>query len=296
MDAEVYRTIESYCHGRLTSLEYVNLADLETELKIKNVSFQTLVAIMSQTVQKYLKKTSYKGKDYKLIEQVGYEFFEMNKTLREIALSISYPPFLVGKMVLNYALSKEYLHIHQTAQKDHHNVKDVIKRYAYDPSLIGHKRLREQIEYWHEHDPYTSPNIDRLKHATGEEYEFILTKKLGARNITFQAEEALKLEGAEKTPDALITIPFAVRSRTSSGNSGNAVVFKHHVVNWIDSKAMFGDEKEHMKYMKQYISYRSRYGPGMVIYWFGYVETIADFDNDILVMSDFPLKSDIVFM
>ena len=52
----------------------------------------------------------------------------MNKTLREIALSISYPPFLVGKMVLNYALSKEYLHIHQTAQKDHHNVKDVIKK------------------------------------------------------------------------------------------------------------------------------------------------------------------------
>ena len=34
--------------------------------------------------------------------------------------------------------------------------------------------------------------------------------------------------------------------------------------------------------MKQYICI-DRYGPGMVIYWFGYVETIADLDNDILV-------------
>lgn len=295
MDAELYRTIESYCQGRLASLDYVNIADLETELKLKNVSFQTLVAIMSQTVQKYLKKTCYKGKDSKLIEQVGYEFFEINKTLHEIAHSISYPPFLVGKMVLNYAVSKEYLHFHQTA-KDQHNAKDVVKRYACEPSFIEHKRLREEMEYWYEHDPYTSPNIDRQKHATGEEYEFILTKKLDARNITFQAEEALKLEGAEKTPDALITIPFAVRTQANSDNSGSAVVYKHHVVNWIDSKAMFGDEKEHLKYMKQYTSYRSRYGPGMVIYWFGYVETITDLDNDILVVSDFPRQSDILFM
>ena len=43
--------------------------------------------------------------------------------------------------------------------------------------------------------------------------------------------------------------------------------------------------------MKQYISYRSRYGPGMVIYWFGYVVTIADLDNDILVVCYYPGES-----
>ena len=59
---------------------------------------------------------------------------------------------------------------------------------------------------------------------------------------------------------------------------------------------MFGDEKEHMKYMKQYTSYRSRYGPGMVIYWFGYVKTIANLDQDIFITNDFPLKNNILLM
>ena len=304
MEINVYEEIEQYCEECISKLTYVKVSDLKNKIKLQSVPFQTIVAIMSQSVQTFLKKSWFKGKDLKYIEQAGVEFIRHNKSVHEIATLISYPPYLVGKMILNYIInisnksnnnnSNEKGKDTDSKKKNSSNNNELIKKCINDTSLIRNLKLRKEIEYWYEHDPYASPYIDRLKHVTGEEYEYILMKKLSARNITFKAEEALKLEGAEKTPDALITIPFSVRSRSIKSKEDTAD--RHYIVNWIDSKAMFGDEKEHMKYMKQYTSYRSRYGPGMVIYWFGYVETIADYDEDIFVTSDFPLKDDILLM
>lgn len=291
MDTNVYQDIEIYCLECIDQLKYVTETDLKEKLNLQNVPFQTVSAIMSQSVQTFLKKSWYKGKDLKYIEQAGTEFITNNKSLHEIALSLSYPPYLVGKMVLSYIINNNN---HNNKNNNINN--DLVKKYLKDTSLIQHLKLKKEIDYWYEHDPYTSPYIDRLKHVTGEEYEFMLMKKLSARNITFKAEEALKLEGAEKTPDALITIPFSVRSPSSVHTKDGSSINKSHIVNWIDSKAMFGDEKEHMKYMKQYTSYRSRYGPGMVIYWFGYVKTIANLDQDIFITNDFPLKNNILLM
>lgn len=31
-----------------------------------------------------------------------------------------------------------------------------------------------------------------------------------------------------------------------------------------------------------------RYGPGLVVYWFGFVETLSADDRDVLVLADFP--------
>ena len=87
---------------------------------------------------------------------------------------------------------------------------------------------------------------------------------------------------------ALITVPFGVRSTTDPHRT--------YIVNWIDSKAMFGDEKQHEKNMDQYTGYTSRHGPGMVIYWFGYVETLSEMDDDILVVCDFPARHSLLFL
>lgn len=47
------------------------------------------------------------------------------------------------------------------------------------------------------------------------------------------------------------------------------------VVHWIDSKASFGDPFVHREQgLKQFQSYVNRYGPGLVIYWMGFVEEL----------------------
>jgi hypothetical protein len=54
---------------------------------------------------------------------------------------------------------------------------------------------------------------------------------------------------------------------------------------------MFGDPRSHQAYAKtQFHSYTNRFGPGLVIYWFGAVDVIADdpLSKDVLVLTDFP--------
>lgn len=69
-------------------------------------------------------------------------------------------------------------------------------------------------------------------------------------------------QGLSKTPDALLTVPMGVLSPEG----------KACIVNWIDSKAMFGDPITHKKNSEQYLGYINRFGPGLVIYWFDFLE------------------------
>ena len=103
--------------------------------------------------------------------------------------------------------------------------------------------------------------------------------ELRHHQLGFEMEDALRQRGLSKTPDALLIVPFGVYVNGGSG---------FRVVNWIDSKAMFGDRESHVEdNLLQLQGYVNRFGPGMVIYWFGYIKSLNT-DPDILMMDRFP--------
>lgn len=66
------------------------------------------------------------------------------------------------------------------------------------------------------------------------------------------------------------------------------------LVSWIDSKATFGDDRIHTRqYEEQYSTYVNRYGPGLVIYWFGCVEGLSCLDPNVAVLEGFPEPADV---
>ena len=86
------------------------------------------------------------------------------------------------------------------------------------------------------------------------------------------------------TPDVwLLQVPVAVLDRQAPSAAGPS----WRVVSWIDSKATFGDDRIHAKQLEeQYSTYVNRYGPGLVIYWFGCIDGLGQ--GDVMVMDAFP--------
>lgn len=82
-----------------------------------------------------------------------------------------------------------------------------------------------------------------------------------------------------KTPDVRLLLPIGVLDPATG---------RLRVVNWIDSKAMFGDRHTHeTENAGQLQGYVNRYGPGMVIYWFGHIANLSN-DSDVFITDRFP--------
>ena len=140
------------------------------------------------------------------------------------------------------------------------------------------ERLQRDVEDCVLVDCICGPDSDRARRAAGLEFEGKLYEYLDANDICFWTEEELRDLKYIKTPDALLKVPIAVHGR---------------VVSWIDSKATFCDVKSHARLLKgQYESYVNRFGPGLVIYWHGYLKEIEGHGDKeqtgVLVMAEWP--------
>jgi hypothetical protein len=149
----------------------------------------------------------------------------------------------------------------------------------------GDERLLREIRHCEEEDSDYSPPMDRIRHTSGLEYEFKLQRELSALGVLFEAEDDLRNRGFHKTPDILLPIPIGFIFPDQSEQ-------KPRIIRWIDSKAMFGDVHTHVNDNKDQIQgYVNRYGPGMVIYWFGFMPSISNAYPDVYVTSEIPVDS-----
>ncbi|KAM8708585.1 hypothetical protein ACLKA7_015541 [Drosophila subpalustris] len=153
------------------------------------------------------------------------------------------------------------------------------------PHLISDPRLAENVQQCLYSDNQEGPLTDLRRRIVGEEYEVKLKHLAKEAGIHFYDEQDLRRMGYDKTPDIKMILPF---------------LYKGSVVNWIESKANFGDPKGHKWNIQQQLqSYCNRFGPGIVIYWFGYHEEtpqLPDNNIGITVLTDFPAREDLIFM
>ena len=130
-------------------------------------------------------------------------------------------------------------------------------------------------------DVYLGPLHDRARRLLGVDYELHLEERLKAvLNVPFRNEENLRDLGFSKTPDVLLECPVGVWVERER---------KWRMISWIDSKALFGDPETHNnQVIIQASSYVHRYGPGLIIYYFGHspvetLEGVGGVGDDVLV-------------
>lgn len=95
----------------------------------------------------------------------------------------------------------------------------------------------------------------------------------------------MRNSGYDKTPDVKLDVPFATKDGA--------------IVNWIESKALFGSDEHHENYLQDQLRcYWNRFGTGLVIYWFGFISDlrISSLQEGILIEEAFPADDQIILM
>lgn len=241
--------------------------------KYPDLSINTLGSIFSQNYQKKMKKTHHIHYNP---EKMNEYFQRYNSTIKKrekhvllrLADEIDLSPALLARIILERYLSQtEYAG--ETAPKPR------VTQMMRDPSLITNSVLSTEVQECILSDDHYGPIVDSIKHGIGQEYEFKLTKKLDTLGYAYLHEDHMRARGYDKTPDVKLEVPISVDG---------------YIVNWIESKASFGDEFSNRNYLKdQFWSYWNRFGPGMVIYWFGFIEELdVHRDKGIILRDSFP--------
>ncbi|XP_023269028.1 uncharacterized protein C15orf41 homolog [Seriola lalandi dorsalis] len=250
--------------------------------RFPNHSQSTLLSIFSLEYQKRTKRTISRHHAPDVIESHYQRYLSEVKAhptapvLLELANEVDLSPALMARIILDRFL--------QDLEGGMH-VDDVIRTaWASFPSPRTpptHPPFSHTIIFLPPlfqctiNDCCYGPLVDCIKHAIGQEHEVLLCDKLKERNLSFLDENQLRAMGYDKTPDIILEVPIAVEG---------------HIVHWIESKASFGDDHSHRTYLnEQFWSYWNRFGPGLVIYWYGFIgELDCQRDRGILLKDCFP--------
>lgn len=137
--------------------------------------------------------------------------------------------------------------------------------------------------------------------CTGKRFEQYLERSMTCittdtksqkNKLLYKTEKECRLRGLDMTPDMVLNEPIAILlSEDENVNYNNEYIATNYVggsdntvrvLNWIESKAMFGGPEQLRTVMqRQLFPYWNRYGPGAVIYWFGHI--LEDNENDCSV-------------
>ncbi|HJH31891.1 MAG TPA: hypothetical protein C5S50_06885 [Methanosarcinaceae archaeon] len=171
--------------------------------------------------------------------------WDRGDTILNIANKNEIPATLMASMIL----------------KEMGHSKKYISRMFKDTNNIQDKRIRDEIVQALNSDHFFSPRAHLIQVEKAKMGENIIEKWLESHNIGYRNETELRNSGMARTPDCVLDTTLAINDKE---------------VSWIESKALFGDENEHKYYSnKQFRYYEQEYGAGMVVYWYGYLDSIT---------------------
>ena len=204
------------------------------------------------------------------------ERYAGGEDLLALAAAVDCPPCTVLRLLLETAFGLTPKAC-SSALRDPYSLPDPLPE-AVGRLDIPRSRMVQDIHRGVAWDHVTSPLVERLKAAAGAQYEHALEAALTALQVPFSTEAALRADGFARTPDVRLDAPIAVCGR---------------LVHWIDSKASFSDPYVHAeKGLPQFQAYVNRYGPGLVIYWFGIIEELNTHPS-VLLMARFPRPEEV---
>ena len=179
---------------------------------------------------------------------------------------------LTAKMILEEYLTENTEQTVKPGEYKDQALKSQTSMLMKDTTLIDDGKLAMEIFLATIKDDSYGPVAEAIKHSIGEEHEQKLKDCLAKLEIPFSDENVLRVQGYDKTPDIKLEVPIAVDG---------------HIINWIESKALFGDPEAHQGYLRdQFWSYVNRFGSGLVIYWFGYISQLDNNRNAGLILMD----------
>jgi len=241
---------------------------------------ESLRSIISQEFQRQVKKdfkVSHSGHNKKKVykrftNEVRSKDYQPG-VLIQLARENNTSSALTARTVLEEYLTEagEAEELEDKAMRDK-TIKNRAGKLMRDTTLLEEGELGYELLLAGLQDDCYGPLSEAIKGSIGEEHEQRLKDLLDRLDIPFCDENVLRVQGYDKTPDIKLEVPIAVDG---------------HVVNWIESKALFGDPEAHAGYLKdQFWSYWNRFGPGLVIYWFGYVVQLDSHRGDGIMLSD----------
>jgi hypothetical protein len=227
-----------------------------------------------------------------------YESIDIFDDVEELAEKFMEPVGVISSILSQKTVSKvkktqpkvqKYSHRHLKKWEKGHSIQDIakenklpeslmatilLKKMGYskkqvfnNPDILSDERLKKEIKEVIESDFHYSPKAHKLQSIRGQMGEDIIEKWLIQNNIDYYTEDDLREYGHTKTPDFVLN---------------DTLIIEGTDIQWIESKAIFGDEKEHRHYFKkQFKQYEEKFGQGMIVYWYGYLDNI-DLNNHII--------------
>ncbi len=223
---------------------YRSLHDFKDVFRLSDEYSKPVGMLATILNQKVVKKTRFKHRKVYSRESEIFLKWKQGRTILDLAEYAGFPPTLMASLIMkNCEISKK-------------NINCLFK----NVDLIENRRLRKEVKKALEADHFFSPHAHEMQCKKGVMGEAVIQKWLDDREISYFTEADIRAKGEGKTPDFVLANPICV---------------DNSMVNWIESKALFGDDFEHEHYSKkQFQEYANIFGEGMVVYWYGYLEDL----------------------